>query len=552
MIGLKASKQGQVKIKQARETRGWTVRYEDTTPLKEASKVLIEQHRMGNNWNPNDSRWLRDWEKLFRVEQNRDINAIKLKVLQSQQGSILERIENLIDAGEILAKDISYGTWSRFACLTTRHAIKARSFKAYCQILELDWQEIVEQTNLSPTPLLQGEGLSLHPPRLAGEGGRGGEVDSHQDWASSHPPRLAGEGGRGGEVPHQDWADAPDVPTFFGRDAELVTLKQWILEDRCRLVAILGIRGIGKTAVSVKLGKGGIGKTDLSLKLARSLQDEFEYVIWRSLLNAPPVTEIIADLIQFLSQQLSTDLPDRIDKQISLLLQYLKHHRCLLILDNVETILEAGNSAGKCKPGYEDYGQLLEKIGEVPHQSCLILTIREKIDKIERLEGKHKPVRFLQLKGLEASEGRHIFNEIGDFSGSDDEWKQLIEFYNGNPLALEFAAHHIRDEFAGDISEFLRQGKPIFAHLRELLDWHFARLSDCEKEILYWLAIHREPISVANLKDDIVSSIAKERVAESLRSLHNKLPLEKSENRFTLQPVLIEYITEKLIEKVCQ
>ena len=352
--------------------------------------------------------------------------------------------------------------------------------------------------------------------------------------------------------PHQDWADAPDVSTFFGREAELATLKQWILEDRCRLVAILGIGGIGKTAVSVKLGKGGIGKTDLSLKLARSLDRNFDYVIWRSLLNAPPVTEILADLIQFLSQQLSTYLPDRIDKQILLLLQYLKQHRCLLILDNVETILEAGNSAGKCKPGYEDYGQLLEKIGEFPHQSCLILTSREKIDKLERLEGKHKPVRFLQLKGLSASEGRYIFKEIGDFSGTDDEWQQLIEFYNGNPLALEFAAHHIRDEFAGDISEFLREGKPIFAHLRELLDWHFARLSDGEKEILYWLAIYREPISVVNLKDDLVSSIAKERVGESLRSLQNKLPLEKSENRFTLQPVLIEYITDKLIEKVCQ
>ncbi|HAJ58980.1 MAG TPA: ATPase, partial [Cyanobacteria bacterium UBA8543] len=36
--------------------------------------------------------------------------------------------------------------------------------------------------------------------------------------------------------PHQDWADAPDVSTFFGREAELATLKQWILEDRCRLV----------------------------------------------------------------------------------------------------------------------------------------------------------------------------------------------------------------------------------------------------------------------------------------------------------------------------
>ncbi|WP_426589504.1 hypothetical protein [Dapis sp. BLCC M229] len=37
---------------------------------------------------------------------------------------------------------------------------------------------------------------------------------------------------------YQDWGDAPDIPTFFGRETELNTLKEWILQDRCRLIAI--------------------------------------------------------------------------------------------------------------------------------------------------------------------------------------------------------------------------------------------------------------------------------------------------------------------------
>src|SRR2546421_4675734 len=59
------------------------------------------------------------------------------------------------------------------------------------------------------------------------------------------------------------WGEAPDISTFFGRTEELETLERWIVQNRCRLVAIVGIAGVGKTNLSVKLGRGGIGKTDL-------------------------------------------------------------------------------------------------------------------------------------------------------------------------------------------------------------------------------------------------------------------------------------------------
>lgn len=88
---------------------------------------------------------------------------------------------------------------------------------------------------------------------------------------------------------YQDWGNMPDVPVFFGRTDELTTLGKWILNDHCRVVAILGMGGIGKTGLSVRLGQGGIGKTDLSLTLVQGIQNAFEYVIWRKLLNAPPV-----------------------------------------------------------------------------------------------------------------------------------------------------------------------------------------------------------------------------------------------------------------------
>ena len=349
---------------------------------------------------------------------------------------------------------------------------------------------------------------------------------------------------------NRDWGAAPDSTTFFGREKELETLNEWILQEHCRIVSVLGMGGTGKTRLSVKLGRGGIGKSNLSAKFAEGIQDQFDYVIWRRLLNAPPLKETLIEVIKFLSNQEETgDLLDE-NKQIMRLIHYLKKHRCLLIMDNFESLLQGGSHPVQYRDGYENYGVLLKQIGEINHQSCLILTSREKPLEISRMEGKQKPVRSLELGGLDIRSGRLLFDEIGEFYGKDDDWKNLINYYNGNPLALELTARHIQEVFFGDISTFLQEGRPVFKDLSELLDWHFKRLSVAEKEILYWLAIDREPVTFLDLKDDIVFPQAKISLSSTLQSLQKRLPLDRARTRFTLQPVLIEFITENLVNRV--
>lgn len=350
---------------------------------------------------------------------------------------------------------------------------------------------------------------------------------------------------------YRDWANAPDVGIFFGRNEELATLKKWVIQDHCRVIAVLGLLGIGKTRLSVKLGRGGIGKTDLSVKLALGIQEEFEYVIWRSLLNAPPITSILRDLIKFLSNQ-QADIPDTIEGQILRLLYYLQEHRSLIIFDNFESVLQGGGRTGQYLAGYEEYGNLIQQIGQVSHQSCLLLTSREKPPEIARLENNVVPVRSLELDGLDVLSGRRMFEAVDFFFGSERDWNDLIALYNGNPLALELAAKHISQIFGGRIHDFLNQGKPVFSDLRELLDWHFNRLSLQEKEIVYWLAINREPIRLSLLQEDIIPVTSKEQAPSCLQELQRRLPLETNDAGFTLQPVLIEYMTEKLVDGVVQ
>jgi hypothetical protein len=52
---------------------------------------------------------------------------------------------------------------------------------------------------------------------------------------------------------HEDWGEAPDTAEFVGRVDELALLRRWILEERCRLVAVLGVGGVAKTSLAAKL-----------------------------------------------------------------------------------------------------------------------------------------------------------------------------------------------------------------------------------------------------------------------------------------------------------
>ncbi|CAD5933432.1 putative WD repeat-containing protein alr2800 [Planktothrix agardhii] len=57
---------------------------------------------------------------------------------------------------------------------------------------------------------------------------------------------------------------------------------------------------------------------------------------------------------------------------------------------------------GNYRNGYEEYGQLLQQLGEINHQSCILITSREIPQEIAVLAGNLLPVRVLNLEGLDS------------------------------------------------------------------------------------------------------------------------------------------------------
>ena len=336
--------------------------------------------------------------------------------------------------------------------------------------------------------------------------------------------------------PRIDWVGALDVSRFTGREGELAELSHWVVQEQCRLVAILGMGGIGKSALVSLLGK--------------QLAPQFDGVLWRSLRDAPSCEELVADCLTFFSETPPAGFPTLLEQRINQLIGRLQERRCLLVLDNLETLLQEGDPEGNYRAGYQSYGRLIERLGESAHRSCVVLTSREKPREIEVLEGLRSPVRSLRLMGLSQEAARSLLADK-DLRGESTTWLQLIDSYAGNPLALKIVGQAIVDLFSGDIVPFLHSGKLIFNGIRVVLRQQMARLTLLEQTLLTWLAVVREWTSLDSLLSLLVKRPTRARVLEALEALSRRSLIERGEGAsFTLQSVVMEYATDALLDQL--
>ncbi len=318
--------------------------------------------------------------------------------------------------------------------------------------------------------------------------------------------------------PRIDIGDAPEISTFYDRTSELTTLENWI-SSRTRLITILGLSGIGKTA--------------LTLQLLPQIHHQFDCIIWRSLRHSPPLSALETDLIKFLGDQQPTELPS--------IIEYLRSHRCLIVLDDVQTIFSSQQLAGNYKPGYENYGTFFKQIAESCHNSCLILISWEKPREIAALEGEHKNCQTLQLNSLGES-AREIFTEKGLLES--EKWSELIELYRGNPLWLNIVATIIQDLFDGKISAFLSYQSLVLGDLEYLLHQHFQRLSESETQVMSWLANQTPAVEISNKPRNL--ELSPSEFLKALESLRRRSLIEKVQKGdctlFSVQRAIAEYV----------
>lgn len=230
---------------------------------------------------------------------------------------------------------------------------------------------------------------------------------------------------------------------WVGREVLVDTLTQKI-QDNCRVLMLVGITGIGKSSLAVRLS--------LEPKIAQTWPE----VKWfRFNANQYAFDEFAC---QLLGQMPSTfEFDQNPQKLVNDLVTYLQAHPCLLVLDMIEELLSASDR-GELK--YKDtlFAQFFDRLLEVEIMpSRLILTSQDRPPVIA--EGRYKERSHLeQLKGLNRTEALELFKvwQVNPCRNEEVEYLcRIIQAYEGHPLALGVIAGEIRETpYSGDIQAY--------------------------------------------------------------------------------------------------
>lgn len=343
--------------------------------------------------------------------------------------------------------------------------------------------------------------------------------------------------------------DVSDM-VFVGRKDELTEIAEYALDKQTKLTLVKGPGGIGKSSLVYRFAQ-----EQANLKPENA---EFAAVIFKTLRRPKKVNEFIAELLStcFALQTPSTELDEKNllqqEQLISKLIQCLEKFRCLLILDNFQTVFKFKGLVGQYDiEQYGDYSKLVEQLAGAGHNSHIIIICREFPLKETNDELIKRPIRSIDLGGLKYDEVETILSQR-NLQVSPHELKQLTDKLGGSPLGIRLAAADIQSRYSGSVCKYLADMKvsdDLGIRVQDLI----GNLTQLEQELLYQIASYGRTVAYSELPEDILSEDLLANLKVYIDSLKGRSLLElDSRRRYLVHPVIAEGSRALVIKDVLQ
>ena len=249
---------------------------------------------------------------------------------------------------------------------------------------------------------------------------------------------------------------------WVGRETLIDELSKKV-RGSCRVLLLVGITGIGKTALAERLVQ----------ELRGDLREHRE-----NFTDEKEISYFASVALKWL-EKWGESIPKDDRKPENLLQRLVKHlceNRYLILMDSVEYLLTGNEEDGWGDFADEWWGKFfVHLLAQSDCQSRFILTSQDLPSKFERSEcDLYNNLWYCQLlRGLETQEQIALFEKAeldGDWKLPHSPLRVIGEVYDGHPLALRTIAGEIKGSYAGKVSAYWKDNSRYIEDVKEAID----------------------------------------------------------------------------------